>query len=998
MVDIKKLLVFFSFVILFSVLLSGFVFAVQCDTSIPDYSVFMSHNSNSKVVSNFYPVDVNLATNEYSYDYYSVKEESSSYNGNTFKYYLSMGSENGCTNAIGYKFKCPEKFESTDYVNSGYYVSGNKFVCKYESENPSSETASDADTVTCSSKVSVVLSPNGVNYVDPLKLGIDNSGVTKYHTYNIYVLKDGPAKLGSKLFNYYSVREGKNICVNKVDSTIICPNKFNGNSNYELANQYPLGDNFVCEYVLKKDSAEDNEVPFPEHADETSSGSDNGDTDSKDSDHKDSDQVDDSQPIVNGECDHAEIFFGAPENINYVVRNIPVRSESEPKIIYPSFAIVLEGANVGDEYYQANVNSGSNKICIERIERAFKKSDCPGAMKFDNKFIGLVSVTQVPGIGMVCKYDPNSEPQEHLDYEPSEDSKSGVSEEVSPGSVVEPEDSSDEDESSVPNVELQESGVDDSSEESSQVSPYLKSSKCFVPLDTSKFLFYPGQDGISTPKVVMKESVATDEDSRYINKYLAYTLLPGSYKYKSKKYKNAITLKVNGIYEYFCFDTLQEFSCPDYSDDVYLSSTGKTLFCKSSYQCVDAINPSEIYEVPGKEGFVSWADKEYELKKGSIYSGKKRYFRYIEDGDNRYCVDSVVKGCTRFAEGYIDSEGNINVDCASDCTCWDVGKPLGTIINEKTKNKVWFFMDYNDVTCLNEVPAPTCFSEVSFGDDVNGGCRIDFGFSMGDSEPDISSAVLMDYVDRALSTGATGLYLYTFSSPEGSSKSNLELAEQRHMATENLIAQVTMDVGITSNPFAGLTAVGETNVFSSNKFGSDRRAIITTEPISFSKDYLGNFLPAPDLKTPTVESCIPLDDFSEQGESPETLDENVMCVSDPDTGEEICYSEQPDGDWVECMDIMCEVYGESLDLSTQNDQDKIDELESIKELKGSDDTKFMSALDLLEGARDNIITSKSLTNVDDSDEFNLRIELRQLAMDQIVKAREILFWLKNKFK
>ena len=58
----------------------------------------------------------------------------------------------------------------------------------------------------------------------------------------------------------------------------------------------------------------------------------------------------------------------------------------------------------------------------------------------------------------------------------------------------------------------------------------------------------------------------------------------------------------------------------------------------------------------------------------------------------------------------------------------------------------------------------------------------------------------------------------------------------------------------------------------------------------------------------------------------------------------------------------------------------------------------MSALDLLEGARDNIITSKSLTNVDDSDEFNLRIELRQLAMDQIVKAREILFWLKNKFK
>ncbi|MBT5022856.1 hypothetical protein HOK51_04020 [Candidatus Woesearchaeota archaeon] len=535
--------------------------------------------------------------------------------------------------------------------------------------------------------------------------------------------------------------------------------------------------------------------------------------------------------------------------------------------------------------------------------------------------------------------------------------------------------------------------------------------------------WYSGENGFPTITITPDKLKSIGGKAPYDGEILIELHYFNAVKKKKIKLKDSTTKECVGRlddYSIYYFDTTKSKIVLGYDDIGYTTYTlhkGSVICNGESYNkfvvdpaegcfCVgEVLGSRKCASAPPKEHLsladdnkITWVEEQYDIFYGSVECDGKKYNKYfIASGDICHCIPALDEAsviCDEFKEleyksgTYYNSGGYVIIS-------------EGEINHEGTEYD--YYTSGSKNICLTKkgedkkpIPKP---KKVEVASDIAGGCRLDFGFEYAKADPQISESGLQDYLQKALATGASGIYMYTFASPEGSSKSNLELTQKRADAAEDLIAEVATGAGIISNPLISITNVGETQLtFSNNGFGSDRRAVLTTEPISYSAKDHSAFLPAPSLGSYTVDACQPLPEPELELEPEPSINETeipegVTCLGGNNAG---CYKKEGSS-WRPCLNVVCTETGEPLDPKNPADKAIIDELEEVSKLTESDDEKYMRALDLLESGRDNVLASKQITSVDDPN-YGDRIGLRQSALEKIYKARTILFELKAKFK
>ncbi|MBT7903121.1 hypothetical protein HN587_04590 [Candidatus Woesearchaeota archaeon] len=459
---------------------------------------------------------------------------------------------------------------------------------------------------------------------------------------------------------------------------------------------------------------------------------------------------------------------------------------------------------------------------------------------------------------------------------------------------------------------------------------------------------------------------------------------------------------------------LPEFMCEselagDYLVDSFIS--GAMFVCQygdklpDTKTCHSKIPSRVVSKIPGKDTHIMYNNVEYELKQGKVQCENKNYTQYINVGSECHCIEGAhEKICVEVRDWWINDVKSI---FNSKETLTEKGddyeskiKVLGTAEFEGTNYPYTIMND--KVICINDqnkksTPKKTTKTKpkkIEVGKTINGVCRLDVEFDYNKAEPKISDTDLQDYLRGALAQG-TGIHIYTFASPEGSVKKNLVLAEKRAQSIEHKIADIAIAMGTFANPMVQIHPIGEIpKTFSNNGFGSDRRAVISTESISFTGSDYSSFLPAPSLGSFTVDACMP-PPFDES-----KVPEGVKCIDDLG-----CFVKQG-ADWYKCLDPQCV---QKTKLNPNNPEDKriIYLLEGHTELSKTDKENFDNAKKLLIDAKKLIEDSNKLDadpglcllNCEENEiNLNQRRDLRNAAVDKISKARKILFELHNKFK
>jgi hypothetical protein len=145
---------------------------------------------------------------------------------------------------------------------------------------------------------------------------------------------------------------------------------------------------------------------------------------------------------------------------------------------------------------------------------------------------------------------------------------------------------------------------------------------------------------------------------------------------------------------------------------------------------------------------------------------------------------------------------------------------------------------------------PSCDSSVP----MKGGCRLDVLFATGaptaDTQDPPSKGAIENFADKMKSKGYTSLYVYGFASFEPHKGFTAVQSTQMNMDLSNRRAKVVANV-ITAKGVTPTTAgFGEVATFGSS-FASNRRTVISTEPLSAPCDFANN---APSAGS-AVETC-----------------------------------------------------------------------------------------------------------------------------------------------